>query len=187
MPTTPTSIVNRLMGAEAFTDALNFGSVAQTLPAGTTIGGVTVDPSNRLVTVAAATTTLSVTQALHANKIILLQSTGGLVITPPAATGTGAVYEFIFIATITGGSVTIDAKAGNASDQFFGRCYQLKVGTGEVVYAAISTANLMTIDGSTRGGIKGDFIRMIDVATNIWYVFFDSTASGTVATPFTNH
>jgi hypothetical protein len=127
------------------------------------------------------------TQALHDGKIILLKSTGGLAITPPAATGTGAEFKFCFTATISGGNVTIDAKAGNASDIFTGRCYQLKVGTGEVVYAAGATDNLLTIDGSTKGGVIGDWITLVDVALHQWYVFFDSTGSGTVVTPFSNH
>lgn len=145
------------------------------------------DVSTRLVVVPAATTTLTLTEALHEGKILVLQSTGGLAITPIAATGSGGVYQFVVKTAISGGNVTIDAKAGNASDIVSGRAYQLKVGTGETVYAAGASDNLITINGTTLGGLKGDYIRMIDVATNLWYVFIDSTASGSVATPFSNH
>lgn len=147
----------------------------------------TSDVSTRLVTIAAAATTLTLSEATHEGKIVLLQSTGGLAITPPAAVGSGDRYELLIKTTISGGSVTLDAKAGNASDVFLGRCYQLKVGTGEVVYAAASNSNLLTLDGTTTGGLAGDRIYLVDMATNKWYINFDSTASGTVATPFSNH
>lgn len=177
--TTPTSMVNRLMGLEAFTDALS-------LPAGTTIGGSTVDPTNALVTVPAATTTLTVTQALHAGKTILLASTAGLAITPPAATGTGAAYRICFTATISGGNVTWDAKAGNASDVFYGWLQTYKA-TTFTPYITASNSNLLTFDGTTRGGIKGDMIEIRDVATNVWIVSGFTNQTGTIATPFSNH
>lgn len=180
MPTTPLSLINRIMGVEAFTDPL-------TLPAGTTIGGKTVDDAGKLVTVAAATTTLTLTQALHSGKILLLASTAGLAITPPAATGSGATYEFFVAATISGGSVTIDAKAGNGSDTFAGRAYQLLVGTGETVYACASNSNLITLNGTTTGGVIGDLVKLVDMGLHQWYVFVDSTASGSVVTPFSHH
>lgn len=177
--TTPTSIINRLMGVEAWTDPIS-------LPSGSTIGGSTVDPTNSLVTVPAGTTTLTVTQALHAGKILLLASTGGLAITPPAATGTGALYRLCVITTITGGNVTWDAKAGNASDILAGWIQSYKA-TTFTPYIANSNLNLVTLDGTTRGGIKGDFLEFRDVATNLWIVSGFVTQSGTIATPFTNH
>ena len=82
------SIYNSLTGAEA-----------AVLKAGTTIGGRTYDDANKLTVIAPATTTLTLTQALHSGKVLLIASTGGLAVTPPAATGTGAEYRFVFTAT----------------------------------------------------------------------------------------
>lgn len=169
MATTPTSILNRLMGLEAFTDPV-------TLPA--------ICPQ---VVIAPATTTLTLTQALHGGRLILLAPTGGLAITPPAATGTGAIYTFAFTATATGGSVTIDAKAGAASDVFYGNVVMNKVGTGISNFGSAANSNLVTLNGGTTGGIKGDWIEMIDIGTNIWGFFFSGQGSGTIATPFGNH
>lgn len=184
MPTTPTSIVKRLMGTEAFTDALNFGGVAQTFAAGTTIGGAFVG-TNAPVDVTASTLTLS--QASHSGKIVLLDRAAGIAVTPPAATGTGDVYILIVATTVTSNTTTIDAKAGAASDIFVGFNYQFKSGTGLTVYGTAANTNLITMDGSTQGGIKGDIIIMRDVATNFWSLLFYSNGTGTVATPFSNH
>lgn len=182
MPTTPTSMVNRLMGAESWTDAI-------ALAAATTIGGVVPlgVSGNAPVVVNAASLTLA--PATHANRIVVLSGTtanAGVAITPPAATGTGDVYLLVFGSTVTSNTTTLDAKAGNASDVFYGWIQTYKA-TTFTPYPTASNSNLMTFDGSTRGGIKGDRILLRDVATNVWLVEGFTTQSGTIASPFSNH
>lgn len=182
--TTPSSMVNRMMGLETWPDAVTFsGGVIGTLT-GNVTGAIPVLPA---VAIAAATTTLTLSPATHAGKAILLSSTAGLAITPPAATGTLNVYGILFTATISGGNVTFDAKAGNASDVIKGVIDTNKVGTGLTQYGTISNTNLITFDGTTRGGIAGDYFQLIDVATNLWIISGCGQQSGTIATPFTNH
>ncbi len=180
MPTTPTSMVNRLMGTEAFTDGILLGD-------GTTFGGA--GANGTIITVPPASTTLTLTAPLHAGRRLLIASTGGLAITPAPATGTGNVYTFLIKATITGGSFTIDAKAGNASDVIVpGVAFQNKVGTG--LTTTVTTAanfNLITLNGGTTGGIIGDVVYMTDVALNTWNVQIFGSYTGTFATPFSNH
>lgn len=181
MPTTPTSIVNRVMGVEAFTDALS-------LPAGTTLGGRTYDAANLFVAVPAATTTLTLAPATHSGKTILIASTGGLAVTPPAATGTGNQYQFLCTATLSGGSFTVDAKAGNASDVFAGIAWHLLTGgTTQSAFPTASNSNLFTWNGTTTGGVKGSIVTFLDVATNLWFVNAEALQSSTSATPFSNH
>lgn len=182
MPTTPTSIIKRLMGTETWTDAV-------ALAAGTTIGGLTpaLNSGNAPVTVAAATTTLTLTPALHARRLVLVQSTGGLAITPPAATGTGDVYRIVCIAAISGGSLTLDAKAGNASDVFTGWLQTYKA-TTFTPYPTASNSNLLTFDGTTQGGAAiGDWFEIQDIKTNKWLLTGYTIQSGTIATPLSNH
>lgn len=170
--------------ATSIYNALFTGSEPVTLAAGSTIGGVA--SGGGPVTIAAAATTLTLTPAAHARRVVTLASTGGLTITPPAATGTGNVYTIAVITTITGGNVTLDAKAGNASDVFYGFAYTNKAGTF-TNYATASNSNLITWDGSTMGGIIGDYLVMIDAATHVWILEIRGTQSGTIATPFSNH
>lgn len=179
--TLPSSIINRVMGLEPFTDPL-------TLAAGTTVGGQPVGGgSSSLLVIPPTTTTLTLTAALHAGKNLLLAPTGGLAITPPAATGTGNVYRFSFTATATGGSVTIDPKAGAAGDVLYGISNINKVGTGVSQFGTAANSNLITLNGTTTGGILGDSITLRDVATNVWQVEIIGQGSGTIATPFSNH
>jgi hypothetical protein len=163
------------------------GTEAAVLKAGSTIGGLTFDSANRFVTVAAATTTLTLTQALHAGKIVLVQSTGGLAITPPAATGTGDIYQVYVMTTISGGNLTIDPKAGNASDVCGGVSIGGSSGGTAGTFGSAANSNLMTFNGSTQGGLIGTQILMTDVKTNAWAVRIYNVCSGTAATPFSNH
>jgi len=177
-PTTPTSMVNRLMGLEAFTDGLLLGD-------GTTIGGTGANAS--VIVVPPATTTLTLTAALHGNRRLNIASTGGLAITPPAATGTGIAYTFFVSATISGGSFTIDAKAGNSADVFCGIAWQNKTGTGITTTPTAANTNLLTLNGTTTGGILGDLITMVDVGTHAWNLEIVGQYTGSFSTPFSNH
>lgn len=176
--TVPTSIINRIMGSETWTDPIS-------LPAGTTIGGGFAG-TNTPVAVPAATTTLTLAPGTHAGKWVTLACTGGLVITPPAATGTGNTYRLFVTASITGGNLTLDAKAGNATDVFYGFAYTYKA-TTFTNYATASNTNLITWDGSTMGGILGDMLTMVDVGLHQWLLEIRGTQSGTIASPFSNH
>jgi hypothetical protein len=40
------------------------------------------------------------------------------------------------------------------------------------------------MDGSTKGGIKGDIIELEDIAADTWSVRVMGSATGTEATPF---
>lgn len=141
----------------------------------------------QVVSVPAATTTLTLTAAAHANRTILVASTGGLAVTPPAATGTGNKYKFVCTAAISGGSFTVDAKAGNASDVYSGWMQSYKA-TTFTPYPTASNSNLITFNGTTTGGAAaGDWFEIQDVKTNLWQVVGYTIQSGTVATMFSNH
>jgi hypothetical protein len=179
--TTPTSYYGRLTGTEAWPDPITF------------TGGFTAPASAvqiqgyGLVTVPAATTTLTLTPALHAGKVVLVQSTGGLAITPPAATGTGNVYRIYVFTAISGGSLTIDPKAGNASDVCAGSLYGGTTGAAGSVWVTATNSNFITFNATTTGGLAGTWVEMTDVATNKWAVQGVVVSSGTAATPFSNH
>lgn len=191
--TTPTSFLARMQGSEAWTDPLTFTG-ALTLNGGMVLGaGQTITLpggssfSDSAVVIAPSATTLSLTAALHANRRVNIASTGGLAVTPPAATGTGNVYTLFLSASITGGNFTIDAKAGQASDVFNGIAFQNKLGTGITTTPSAATSNLLTFDGSTKGGIAGDVITMIDAALHSWNLLINGQYTGTFASPFSNH
>ena len=131
-------------------------------------------------------------QPEYAGATIQIASTGGLAVTPPAATGTGNVYTFVCTAALTGGSFTFDAKAGNASDLIYGWLQSWKTTPAYTPYGAtpvVASTNLITLNGTTTGGSNvGDYFRIEDKGLHIWEVtagFLIQT--GTIATPFSTH
>lgn len=176
----PASLFKEMIGATAFSNP-------PTLPATTLIGGVPMDGATAPLAIAAATTTLTLSPATHGNRWLNIASTGGLAVTPPAATGTGNWYGFFASAAISGGNFTLDAKAGNASDVFAGIIQSYKA-TTVTPYPTASNSNLLTFDGSTMGfAAAGDWFRIQDLATNLWKIEGWTVQSGTIASMFSHH
>jgi hypothetical protein len=126
--------------------------------------------------------TVSVTPDSYAYRVITLNRAGGIAVTLPAATGSGDTYEFVVATTFTG-SATI--KVANANDTMTGTAILFADGGDTTVgFATGATADTVTMDGSTTGGLKGANVVLKDIAANLWYVEYVSDASGTEATPF---
>ncbi len=115
-------------------------------------------------------------------KLITLNRAAGIAVTLPAATGSGAVYKFFVGTTVTSNTITI-TRAGN--DTIFGTAVMVTDGASDAILgfeAAGST--VITLNGTTKGGIKGDLITLIDAATDVWSVDMQASATGSVVTPF---
>lgn len=133
--------------------------------------------------VAATAATLTVTQADHAGRIVTLDRAAGITSTMPAATGSGAKYTFIVITTISSNAHVFN-RAG--SDTFAGYCLA-DDGDGEPANGFSTTAaTAVTLGGTSNatGGLKGDKVEFIDVASGLWHVAVYGTQGGTEATPF---
>ncbi len=138
-----------------------------------------LDVSGRLVDLTAATLTLS--QTVHEGRIVTVNKADGTAITLPAATGSGARYQLFIGTTITSNSTTI--KVANSSDTMVGFLTIFQDGGDTALQIEIGGTNdTITLDGSTGGGIKGDMIELIDIATNLWYVRQTLSGTGTEAT-----
>ena len=162
-------------------DAVTGGSLNDVTATAAEINRV-ADTSARLVSAAAAT--LAVTEASHDMKLIVLNKADGIVATLPAATGTGAVYEFIVGTSASGGSYVI--KVADATDLMDGMV-RTADDTGTPVPGVWVTAadtDTITLNGGSQGGLIGDTIRLVDIATNQWVVHGTLKQSGTEATPF---
>ena len=142
------------------------------------------DVSNRLVNLAAAT--LTMTAALHGERIITVNKADGSTITLPAATGTGQKYEIYVGTTISSNSLVI--QAASAADSFTGFAYGVDTdaeGASGYTWNADAADDTITLDGSATGGIAGDRIELIDIASGIFAVRASLTQSGaSEATPF---
>lgn len=158
---------------------------------GATTGNVTGDVTGNLTGAVLATTpvnstgaTLAVAQATHAGRVVTINKADGATVTLPAATGTGSKYSFFVGTTITS-SALVFAATGN--DIFYGTAIICNDTDASVSgFETAANTNRVSMDGSTTGGIAGDFVEFIDVATDKWFVRVTGSATGSEATPFTN-
>jgi hypothetical protein len=138
-------------------------------------------PDNRVANATAST--LTVTQDLHDGKVITLNRAAGIAVTLPAPTGSGAVYRFFVGTTVTSNTTTI--KVPHSSDTMRGNAIVAQdAGDTVVVFEAGATADTITLNGTTTGGLVGDWIELVDVATDLFSVKAVLAATSTEATPF---
>lgn len=140
------------------------------------------DVSTRVVTIAGD---LTLTELAHSDKVLLLGEVGGnaaVAVTLPAATGSGARFKFIVSVVNTSGySIKV---TGN--DTMDGQILSLQDAADTVVgWETAADSDTITLNGTTTGGVSiGDWVELIDIATDQWAVTGITTSSGTEATPF---
>ncbi len=130
-----------------------------------------------------SSTTLTLVDA-DAGKTIITDIAATQTITLPAATGSGNVYTVIIGVTATGDKVI---QCGNTTDEFAGIVYQVDSDTSDalVAYPAVAADNFdtITLDGSTTGGLAGDKIIAVDIASGLFHLQGHTVGTGTVASP----
>lgn len=131
--------------------------------------------------------TLTVTQALHAGRVIGFGKTSGTICTLPASSGSGDVYTFVIVVAATSNANII--KVANATDVMGGSlALQQDVdaaGTLKLWQAATTDDTITLAGAATTGGIKGGFIRCTDYASGFWSCqLWTSSGGGSEATPF---
>jgi hypothetical protein len=142
----------------------------------------TSDVSSRLV---AATGTLSATLADHSDRIILLDTAAGSVVTLPVATGTGNRIKCVISVIATSNSHIV--KVGDGTDTFKGSILLVDSDTAGTVtgFVTASDSDTITLNRTTQGSVTvGEWIEFIDIATNVWAISGVLTNSGSGATPF---
>jgi hypothetical protein len=168
-------------GMEVVSGGLTVTAGGLTVTAGTTTLGASF--VRDIVTL---TATDAITVAEHAGRILLMGEVGGdaaATFTLPAATGSGA--EFQFIVSVVNTSNYVIAVA-DATDTIDGSVILHQDSANTVVsFNTASDSDTITLNGTTKGGVSiGDEITLIDIATNQYMVKGVLTASGTEATPF---
>lgn len=143
------------------------------------------DLSSRVVIVAAATTSLTLTVTEHGDKLIVLNTNNatGIAIAAPVAVGTGAKFEVINNVAQTQGTIVITCGTSIMSGTAFGFDSTAVTAQAEC-FVATATDKVITLNRTTTGGLKGDRIQMWDITANQYLVDVKTVASGNVATPF---
>lgn len=151
MPTTPTSMVNRMMGAETWTDPI-------ALAAGTTVGGSAV-ASGTAADLAEVVTTTNVITASETGKTFFLNTAGGFTSTLPVP-ALGLKFTFV-VKTAPTTAYIITTNAG--ANLLYGMMLE-RAGTAGVAGAAQDTLNFVA-----NNAIIGDWVEFVSDGTN-WYV-----------------
>lgn len=119
---------------------------------------------------ASLTGTTAITQAAHANRVNVITGTAAATYTLPEATGTGNTYLFVFGQVNTNGTVFVTADTTNCS---IGGSLNIldQDANAQTAYFATTGDDTITINGTTTGGLIGDTITLIDIATDQWAVY----------------
>lgn len=138
-----------------------------------------VRSANTIVSI--TTATLAITEALHAGRTMTLNRAAGIIITLPAATGTGNVYRFIVEDTTTGTSHI----TGLSGDILTGFAILGDTGTPADIFFPDGTDLILDLYGTSNstGGLKGARATFTDIAADLWHVEYFS-AGTTEVTPF---
>lgn len=129
-------------------------------------------------------TSLTVTQALHGNRVITLSSAVPIAVVLPQATGSGTTYGFVMQVAATATSSTISV--ANATDVMQGVFQAPATGTAANMGKATSaTSDRMSLNGTTTGGAAGSYYEFCDVKTGFFQITYavDTSVSFTT-TPF---
>jgi hypothetical protein len=142
-----------------------------------------VSAKRRIISESVATRTLNENESGAA---VLFDRAAGTVYTLPAACAPGTFFDFYVSVTATSNAHKIITGAG--TELMVGQILNCDTDTSDAVaiwkglvgssYIAVS------MNGSTKGGIKGDVIRVTKLNATSWGVHGQINSTGTVATPF---
>ena len=114
--------------------------------------------------------------------LCVFDTAAGFTYTLPAA-AKGLRFRFIVTTTITSGVARVACATG---DFFLGTINQGTDGTYTQAQRSADGANDLAWEGngSTTGGIKGDWFEVVALDSTNWYVWGYNNATGSEATPF---
>ena len=147
---------------------------------------LTLDPAThggRILVITAATTTIT----LPAVDVTADPATSGPGSDPNTLNNQGVVYTF-FIAT-TATAIKIRTTSSSPGDLFVGSLISGKDGVltagGTATFVPNGSSNdVISMAGTTTGGIAGSYLTVVAVAANKYLVQGVLIGSGTLATPF---
>ena len=129
------------------------------------------------------TASASLTREAHAGTVINASAAAGMTLTLPASDGKGSRFTIRTKTTVTSNNLIV--AVANATDVMTGYALisQDSADTA-VMFETAATSDTITMNGSTKGGIVGDLIELIDADSGFWQVRVIGSATGTEATPF---
>lgn len=129
--------------------------------------------------------TLTLRKSIHTDATVVASRAAGIVMTLPASSGDGTKFYIFVGTTITSNNLVV--QVANSTDILSGVAMNAADGGDTVVaFETGATDDTATLNGTTKGGIKGDSIELEDVASGVWRIKITGSASGTEVTPFSS-
>ena len=114
------------------------------------------------------TTATTATNAANAGRLNLFNVAAGAIVTLPAATGSGNQYNFAVQTTVTSNNYVV--QVANATDVMAGRAIILQDAADTLVgFETVAASDTITLNGTTKGGTKGDTIYITDIASGLFW------------------
>lgn len=126
-----------------------------------------------------ATRTLT---AAESGALCLFDSASGVVYTLPAPVA-GMYFEFATTVTITSNAAKVIT---DAATTFLLGTVDMLINTSATTLAALAngtTHRAISSNGTTTGGVQGDFYRVTAISSTQWVINGQVSGSGTLATP----
>lgn len=144
------------------------------------------DASGRVVVASAST--LTVTEADHDGKTILLSRSGGIAVALPAATGSGMRLRFVVgVVSTTGYVISSVVGTDLMEGVIIGASTTDSATDAARTWLSGATDDTITLNGTTKGGVAvGDWVELEDLSATGWFVRGMVTQSGSEATPFSD-
>lgn len=127
------------------------------------------------------TAALSLTRNVHAGTVVVLDNATGKTITLPASAGLGDTYTVFVKTTVSSGNHVI--QVANGTDTLAGGV-AISTDIAGVTMLCGSTDDTITMNGSTKGGVAGSWVRFTDAVSGVWMVEGFLCSTSTEATPF---
>jgi hypothetical protein len=128
-------------------------------------------------------TDVTLTRGPYHDRPLVFDIASGATVTLPTSAGTGDVYRFIVHTTVTTNDDII--QVANATDVMAGNILIAQdAADTAVMFEAASTSDTITLNGTTSGGLRGDWLELVDYKAGFWHVRGILAATGTEETPF---
>lgn len=135
------------------------------------------------ITVTSSTLTLN--KKSHGNATLVANRAAGITFTLPASAGNGTKFRIYVLTTITSNNLVV--QVANSTDIMSGTAINCQDGGDTVIgFETGASDDTATLNGSTKGGIKGDILEFEDVSSGVWATRIVGSATGTEVTPFSS-
>jgi hypothetical protein len=129
----------------------------------------------------AITASATLSRAVNAGTVTVLNAAAGLTVTLPASSGNGDEYDIVVGTTVTSNNDII--QVANGTDVMAG-AIMVSTDIAGVTCPTTATSDTITMDGATKGGLAGSWIKLKDVKSGTWAVTGGVLSTGAEATPF---